>query len=107
MGLFLTLLVIVFIPGVIYLRIKKSEHKKLVEFEPNWLSFKAALRRKDFIEIKRLGEELVFNPHIKLAHLEKMAVELKSHVNNSKDLKELALLVDNKILTIKRGRSLW
>ena len=107
MGLFLTLFVIIFIAGVIYLRIKKSEHKKLVEFETNCLLFEAALRRKDFVEINRLGEELVFNPHIKLAHLEKMEVELKSLVNNSKDLKELALLVDNKILTKKKGRSLW
>lgn len=107
MGLFLTLFVIFFIAGFIYLRIKKSEHKKLVEFEPNWLLFEAALRRKDLVEIKRLGEELVFNPHIKLTHLERMAVELKSLVNNSKDLKELVLLVDNKILTKKKGRSLW
>ena len=107
MGLFITLFVIIFIAGLIYLRIKKSEHKKLVEFEPNWLLFEAALRRKDLVEIKRLGEELVFNPHIKLSHIEKMAVELKSLVHNSKDLKELELLVYNKILTKKKGRSLW
>ncbi|MCC7454486.1 MAG: hypothetical protein IT222_10000 [Crocinitomix sp.] len=107
MGLFITLFVIIFIAGFIYLRIKKSEHKKLVEFEPNWLLFEAALRRKDLVEIKRLGEELVYNPHIKLSHLERMAVELKSLVHNSKDLKELELLVYNKILTKKKGRSLW
>ncbi len=97
--LYLTFIIPLAIIVLFYFLLNKRKKRDAIVIKSDWASFERALNNKQITQINELGTKLIWNEHLTMKKLEKMAKEINTLEKDHQILTELKLLIYNKYLS--------